>query len=538
MEQTENRLPQSKRQNPLTFYLRTLLYMVMALVMRLVAFLPLGALILFPQGSYFRWLALLCPLMLIFFILPQRFSFAQALVQPARERRFSFDKATGVSNYGRKLGEALVHALNILKWGIPLWLMLGACYYFYTKLDAITLLKGIGDIGAAVVSVGFAVANFFIGIFRGTALVPNGGIMEGLYTICVVLGIGALILLWGTVRNSAYRYIWAQAMQNGQNARTEARRRLTDRRAKQMGVALINLLLWVPALFVVFTTLKGMLSNLSDTLFNYLSTKQLSLPELSNAVYPLLFAFVVCYLPLLPVRRILTCFFATKHLRHAAEDAPAVPTEEAAGKAPETTLEPAFAPAYAPVTTLELDAEEKPEPEPAPTEPAPVPAYTPDTQAAQAEAPYAAVEASPATAVPAALELAEESVASTPPEPMAQEESAYPPYTAPETATGREPETAPEAEIAPEAEAEPEVQAVVEPIAEAKDAVELTVEEPQADEQTVAAEPMPAFTMAGEREQSEAPTDEDDYIKPFAPSLFDTTDTAVDEQPDESETDR
>lgn len=252
METKENRIPATKRQNPLTFYLRTLLYMIMALVMRMVAFLPLGALVLFPEGSYFRWLALLCPVLLIFFILPLRFSFAQALVQPARGRWFSFDKATSVQGYAGKLGESLVHALNIIKWGIPLWVMIGGCVYYYLKLDSITLMSNVEKIGATVVAISFSVANFFIGIFGGVLLVPNGGLMEGLYTILIALGLGVLILLWGVVRNSAFRYIWAQAKENQQSPRKLARRRLAGRRWRQLGVALLNLILWVPAGYIVF----------------------------------------------------------------------------------------------------------------------------------------------------------------------------------------------------------------------------------------------------------------------------------------------
>ena len=52
-----------------------------------------------------------------------------------------------------------------------------------TAREGLDDLRVIGDIGGTVVSVSYAVANFFIGIFRGAALVPNGGIMEGLYTI-------------------------------------------------------------------------------------------------------------------------------------------------------------------------------------------------------------------------------------------------------------------------------------------------------------------------------------------------------------------
>ena len=87
-----------------------------ALLLRLLALAPLCALLVFPHGSALRWLALLCPALLIFLVLPLRFSFAQALVQSGKDRRFSFDVALNTADYGEKLGESLVHALNVAKW--------------------------------------------------------------------------------------------------------------------------------------------------------------------------------------------------------------------------------------------------------------------------------------------------------------------------------------------------------------------------------------------------------------------------------------
>ena len=323
METTENLVPKSSRQNPLTFYLRTLLYMFMALVMRVVAFLPLGALLLFPEGSNWRWLALLCPILLIFFILPLRFSFANALVQVGRERRFSFDKATGAQLYGEKLAESLLHALHILLWSLPLLVMGGLLFYGIYMMDLKSALDFVDAIGAQVMIILTTVGNFFTGIFGAAAVVPNGGIAEGLLTIEIALAIGLLILAWGVMRNSAFRYIWAYANRVEKNPHAEARRRLRGRRWSQFWVAMINLVLWVPAGFVVFTSLKGMLGDVSEALSAALLTHQLSLPNLTNTLNPLIFAFLVCYMPLLPVRRILTALFATKQLRHQPTDEPA-----------------------------------------------------------------------------------------------------------------------------------------------------------------------------------------------------------------------
>ena len=532
MEKSENRIPLVRRHNPLTFYLRTLLYMFIALALRIVAFLPLLALKWFPEGSYFRWIAALCPVLLIFFILPERFSFAQALVQRSRERRFSLDQATGLQNYGEKLGESLLHALHVLKWAIPLAAMLGWGYYLYNNTDAISLMKGVGDLGAGVTAVWCAVANFFISTFGGTPLVANGSLMEGIYAIGAMLGLGVLILMWGVMRNSAYRYIWALATLLDKDPHAEARRRLRGRRWKQFWVAMLNLVLWTPALFVVFTTLKGVLSDMSNAVFNYMATKQLNLPELSNAVWPLLFAFLVCYMPLLPVRRILTAFFATKNLRHLSVQPDIAPTEiagvtttssgapepvAAPETATETAAQMAAGQAYAPFTQPEPtelnDEAEMPTPvtEPVPAyqpyhaaEPAPAAQTVEETvTAAQATASGYAEEA-PTAAIEPAFTPTEEAQ----PIPMAQ------PAPEPAVAPVTEPFAAEPAEAAVETPAD-SMEAANETPADSMDAaVETPTEAPALAEEAPTVED-PAADAAAEVEEPVTDELEDFFAQPF-----------------------
>lgn len=310
MATTENERAGMYRQNPFVFYLRILLYMFIAFVMRVIALLPLGALFVFEAESPWRWLALLTPVLLLFIILPLRFSFARALARS--KGNFSLRKSLYMDDYGEKLGESVLHALHIIKWAIPLILMLGVGYYFYNNVDLITLLNDLSVLGAGVVTVLAWIANIFIGIFGGEQIIPNGDLMEGIYTVMAVYGLGVLILIWGIVRNGAFRYIWAVADAMDKDPHAEARRRLRDRRWKQLGVAFINLVLWAPALYITFSTLKGVLGSLSDAFFTVLSTHTLDLPELGGAVGPLLFAFFVCYMPLLPLRRIVTAAFAVR----------------------------------------------------------------------------------------------------------------------------------------------------------------------------------------------------------------------------------
>ena len=308
----------------------------MALVMRVVAFAPLCALLLFPAGSHWRWLAVLCPVLLIFFILPLRFSFAQALVQVGKERRFSFDRATAVQHYGEKLAESLLHVLHIVLWSIPLLALLGVVYYGLSQMGFDKAFTAVDTIGYTVTAVLAAVGNFFIGIFGGTAIVPNGSIAEGLTTLLVAVGIGLLILAWGVMRNSAYRYIWAYATQVDKNPHTEARRRLYGRRWKQFWTAMLNLVLWAPALIVLFVTFRGMFSDITKALTTAIITGQVNLPDLSTALLPMIFAFFVCYLPLLPVRRIITSLFATRTMRRAT-------ARTAASSVPSPDEDPSYA---------------------------------------------------------------------------------------------------------------------------------------------------------------------------------------------------
>lgn len=321
--------------NPFTFYLRTLLYMFVALFLRLVALAPLACLFLFPQGSPLKLLSLLCPAMLALLILPLRYSFAEALVRQDKGRRFSFDTALGMGNYGEKLSESLLGALHVAKWGLPLLAMLLYAYYWYKEVDALTLLKTLTELGRGWSGMWCAVANFFLGLVGGTPLAaPQNTLMEGVTAVLAALGLGVLVLLYGAVRNSAARYVWVVANRCDRSPRKELRRSLRGRRLGQLGVALVNLALWVPFLAVVVSVFKGVVTQVADGLMTALSQRTLPVVDLAAAVSPLLGAFVLLYMPLLPVRRILTAAYATHDRRAAARPAPAEPGAGEAEAAP------------------------------------------------------------------------------------------------------------------------------------------------------------------------------------------------------------
>lgn len=306
----------TQKHNPVVYYLRVLVYMLLALVLRVIAFAPLCCLVL---DSFWKHLWVLCPVMLIFVVLPQRFSFAQALVYGREDRTFSIKKAFCPCDYTEKLREALLHAFHVLKWGLPM-VALGVCaYVWYTQVDAITVIRSVTELGVWASGVWCSVANFF-----GADLAPVvNGLMEGLYVVLGVVALAALIWIVGVVRNSASRYIWAIAARNDRVPSAERRRRLRGRRLGQLAAALINLLLLVPFLAVAAMQFGNLVSDLSGQLMMVMMGSMPKM-DLSGAVRPLIVAFAGLYLPLLPIRRMITASFACgekKQKAHASAEA-------------------------------------------------------------------------------------------------------------------------------------------------------------------------------------------------------------------------
>lgn len=313
MEDEERMNQTTVKQNPFVFYLCMLAYMVLALLVRVIAFAPLYCLTL--EGSL-KWIALLCPVLLVFFVLPLRYSFAEAVVPTRNGRFFDFKTVFGFAHYGEKLTESIMHALNVLKWGIPLAAMLGYAYYWYTGVDALTVLQSITGLGAWGNELWCTVLGFF-----GVEAVPSANtLMDGVAVVLIVLAIGGLIWLYGAVRNSASRYVWVIATRNDRAPRVELRRRLRGRRMAQLGVAVLNLILWVPFVLMAVKAVKGVVSDLSSVLMMAVMSGSMPAMDLASAIAPLAAAFFGLYLPLLPVRRWLTAAFAAHERRRKAPE--------------------------------------------------------------------------------------------------------------------------------------------------------------------------------------------------------------------------
>ena len=296
-----------KSQNPFEYYLCLLGYTVLALVVRVAAFAPLAALFAF-SGSPLQLLALLCPALLLFVVLPLRFSFADAMVDEYGRRCFSFGRAFSFAHYGEKLKEAFIHALSVLKWGIPVAALCAVAYHYYTNVDALTVLGSITELGKGFNSLYVSVANVF-----GAGLAPSmNTLMDGVAAIGLIVALAVLIWLYGAARNSATRHIWVMCEHADRPLRPELRRRMRGRRFAQLGVALLNLLLCVPFVLVMGMLVKPVVSDAASMLMMAVMSGSLPALDLAGLVAPVISAFVVLYLMVLPIRRWIVSAFAVR----------------------------------------------------------------------------------------------------------------------------------------------------------------------------------------------------------------------------------
>ena len=292
--------------HPLAFGLRVLFSVYIALLVRLIVLSPLLCL-LFPTSSPLRYFALLCPFLILFGVLPLRFSFAQAIMQNPFKAPFSFDTFLSLSSYFAKLKASLLHSLRLIKWLIPTLAALGYAYYYNQNTDAFTLLGSIESLGQWA---GSALA-FLPGLSGqdASALQAGAGIIDGFYFLGGILSLCLLILAYGVVRNSAYRYIWAVSLREQRNPNAENRFWLGRRWLLQIFVALINFLLLLPFLLRLKAIFTPLVSDISLMALFTASGNIIDPAALLSTLTPLLVAFFLLYLPLLAVRRMLTAFF-------------------------------------------------------------------------------------------------------------------------------------------------------------------------------------------------------------------------------------
>lgn len=207
--------------------------------LRLAALAPLLALAL-GEDAGAKWIALITPVLILFIILPLRFSEAGALRDYWEGGAYATGRLISLDRYGVKLRLALRHALQLLLWALPLLALLGyAAYLYFTKLDIVTFLRMLVSLGMAV---------------SGSTASSVDAIFTAIGVIALVVALALLILHYGAVRLSLVRHVWA--MDEGQSPQMAWRGAKTMLRGKrrlqwaQMGVSLACFLPFYIALVI------------------------------------------------------------------------------------------------------------------------------------------------------------------------------------------------------------------------------------------------------------------------------------------------
>lgn len=162
----------------------------------LITLTPLMALLY--KGDEPVWLiALLTPLLIVFVMLPLRFSGAQALGNFWRGDRFATGQMIKLDHYGTKLICGLRHGLLVVCWALPL---LALCVYTYSSYkgvggtDGLTFMRTLANLGT---------------LFVGEKAILLDSIFAGVIMVGVVALFTVLIWMYGTVRLSVLRHVWA-----------------------------------------------------------------------------------------------------------------------------------------------------------------------------------------------------------------------------------------------------------------------------------------------------------------------------------------
>lgn len=160
----------------------------------LIALAPLLALLY--KGDKPLWIiSLLTPLLIVFVVLPLRFSEAQAMRNFWNGDRFATGQMVKLDHYGTKLLCGLRHGLQVLFWAIPLFALVAySLIMYFGGADGLTLMRGLQAIGM-----------FFV----GQDALAKGVYFTGIGVVLAVALFTVLVLIYGMVRLSVLRHVWA-----------------------------------------------------------------------------------------------------------------------------------------------------------------------------------------------------------------------------------------------------------------------------------------------------------------------------------------
>ena len=255
--------------------------MLALLAVRALALVPLLALVFFQKGDPMQYIALLTPILYVFIVFPLRYSMGEAMERALSGETFASARLISFKGYGQKLKAVLMQCLYVLPWALPLFLGLAAGWYLlYQVTDGTEVLRMLRDFGR---------------VFG-----EGAGIMEAMYAVIAFLGLLFLVLLYGMMRNGMVRFVWLSSGATYQKARTQMLLRLKGRRTGQFFVGLVQSVLMLPVLLPAGYMGYRLLREFSK--YMRLNLANLQEPQMLAGI---VLVFLLLYLPLLPLRKIL-----------------------------------------------------------------------------------------------------------------------------------------------------------------------------------------------------------------------------------------
>lgn len=280
--QENNLLAKPFKQSFLTLirhYPIVLLSVIVHILIRALCFVPF---LIFRGNSY-----IFSMIIYLLFASVLRPSFAKSIENASRGLGFSLRESLYSKNIIENIGFSMSQFFSIVLWGIPLFILTSVFYYYCSGgTDFKTMAIFIRNIGEAVYG-------------------KSAGIAEGSLVIVYLFFLLLLILCIGIARQCGVRYLRMSPIYYSAVPNAEIRRCIASKRAKQLLVFLLNVLLLIPILYILFSSINQVYSQ-SDSILKFLPN------ILRKRFYFPVFGFMgAWYVLVLPARKFINAAFAS-----------------------------------------------------------------------------------------------------------------------------------------------------------------------------------------------------------------------------------
>lgn len=250
-------------------------------VLRAICFVPL----LFLLEEQYAFLAWLCVPMYLLIALPARQNYAIALQDMLYGGRVFTPRLISTEGYFRKLGRGL---LGLLK--MALWLALPAA----AVLMMVEIYKGEGSFAISVMRLWGVTSQDGLSAMRWFQMFGHDTI-DGLKNILLIVVALCMLPVVGCAVHCGARHA----------AALEEKTLLRGKRLQMMALWALSLLVFLPftalALFTLGSNLKLFISGFAQMFM----TQSIAIPELGEKLYLIAGAFLVLFLPLIPLKQLI-----------------------------------------------------------------------------------------------------------------------------------------------------------------------------------------------------------------------------------------